>query len=204
MKTITLNNGQTTELGTVICGTMRNEDVIPALMKTAIALGLDVSDQQVSCTNAATFDPDEDYEDTLNEVAEELFDLLSSLCPDGYYFGAHVGDGSDYGFWQDETQVTQDKDGNTIVNPDDREWHNKLYLVVFNPYAPHGCHYAAWADNESDALDYVVDYCEENNFVGYFLEACDIDTSEINIIFAGNHGLALDGDNLQIMRTKLA
>lgn len=181
MKTITLNNGQTTELGTVICGTMRNEDVIPALISQVVVL----------------YDHEE-----LSDLSEQLFNMLSSLCPDGYYFGAHVDDGADYGFWQDETQVTQDKDGNTIVNPDDREWHDQLYLVVFDPYAP--THYAAWADNESDALDYVVDYCEENNFVGYFLESCDIDSSETNIIFAGNHGLALDGDNLQVKRTKLA
>ena len=31
-------------------------------------------------------------------LLESLFDTLDSYSPEGYYFGAHLGDGSDYGF----------------------------------------------------------------------------------------------------------
>jgi hypothetical protein len=33
-------------------------------------------------------------------LLESLFDTLDNYSPEGYYFGAHPGDGSDYGFWE--------------------------------------------------------------------------------------------------------
>jgi hypothetical protein len=39
--------------------------------------------------------PTEDWVDEVNE----LMDDLERLAPEGYYFGAHPGDGSDFGFW---------------------------------------------------------------------------------------------------------
>jgi hypothetical protein len=33
-------------------------------------------------------------------VWEDLFDQMNSIAPEGYYFGAHEGNGSDYGFWR--------------------------------------------------------------------------------------------------------
>jgi len=37
----------------------------------------------------------------LNEV---LFDLLNDIAPENCYFGAHIGDASDFGFWEYEEE----------------------------------------------------------------------------------------------------
>lgn len=31
---------------------------------------------------------------------DDVFEHLNEIAPDGYYFGAHPGDGSDFGFWE--------------------------------------------------------------------------------------------------------
>jgi len=38
--------------------------------------------------------------DPCMEMITELFDSLNEEAPDDCYFGAHPGDGSDFGFWR--------------------------------------------------------------------------------------------------------
>jgi len=38
-------------------------------------------------------------DDMASEIIGDMMDALNELAPDGYYFGAHEGDGSDFGFW---------------------------------------------------------------------------------------------------------
>lgn len=40
-----------------------------------------------------------DYIENEEFLIEALFDALDAISPEGTYFGAHEGDGADYGFW---------------------------------------------------------------------------------------------------------
>jgi hypothetical protein len=112
--------------GSISHGTMRSQDLIPCFV------GVLTEHQH---TNASYFqeewnkmekqeeyfnDPENPFtyeEEQLHMVSmsmllnEEIFDAMDELSPRGYYFGAHEGDGSDYGFWpsiQEEDYTIQD------------------------------------------------------------------------------------------------
>ena len=103
-------------MGTVIHGTHRKEDLIPAFLDEVILL-LDAEAQE---DTRLPLDSDEidlihvfvsevgermrslpNYFDTEEADAdlEELFDTLNSMAQEGEYFGALEGDGSDFGWW---------------------------------------------------------------------------------------------------------
>lgn len=102
--------------GSISSGTMRAADLIPAfsweLRRLAEKLGptpdLPVSPEIALCNEA---DNVEDYEsDEASELLEELSNALSEHAPAYGYFGAHPGDGADFGFWLSEF-FEQDFDG---------------------------------------------------------------------------------------------
>jgi hypothetical protein len=87
--------------GTLIHGTMRSEDLIPAFIEAleAIELSPDEKDEVEQIKTAMQrpgFYDSEDADWSLNEV---LFYLLNEHCPEDHYFGNIEGDGSDYGCW---------------------------------------------------------------------------------------------------------
>lgn len=94
----------------VINGTLRACDLVPAFLDVI----KDTPEyQQIMMSNAeylnvisdpTALDDDERWEseDMTYFLNEELFDLLDSYAPDGYYFGSHIGDGSDLGYWKCE------------------------------------------------------------------------------------------------------
>lgn len=93
---------------TVIRGTHRACDLVPAFLDVI----KDTPEyQQIMMSNAdylkvisdpTADDHDERWEsyDMTYFLNEELFDVLNSYAPVGYYFGAHMGDGSDFGYWK--------------------------------------------------------------------------------------------------------
>jgi hypothetical protein len=74
----------------IIWGTVRPEDLIPCFLDTLRYLN------HRGLRQYRKIDFDSEY---IGEVIEELMDKLNEHAPKGYYFGAHPGDGSDFGFW---------------------------------------------------------------------------------------------------------
>ncbi len=48
------------------------------------------------------YEPTEYDEINASELVEELSEALNYFAPAGYHFGAHPGDGSDFGYWEIE------------------------------------------------------------------------------------------------------
>ena len=96
--------------GTLICGTMRLQDIIPAFLD---AIRATVEYTQLlslpfgAVPSHAIDDDDSDW--WMSEDAEciyfSILDVLDAYAPKGYYFGAHIGDGSDYGYWPIEEEA---------------------------------------------------------------------------------------------------
>lgn len=94
--------------------TMRNEDLIPTFLHYLFILNPDAAQKMwkedaelltALCDKNAGKEGAEYWEtDAAGEVCNQLFDELNAVAPTGYYFGSHIGDGSDYGFWQSEEE----------------------------------------------------------------------------------------------------
>lgn len=59
-----------------------------------VIAGLDAEGNQVGA----------EYVEGAEYLIEALFDAINEIAPEGTYFGAHEGDGSDYGFWSYEDE----------------------------------------------------------------------------------------------------
>lgn len=101
--------------GTVSHGTMRPADLIPTFLGVLRELDPTEHDRflkenravarwvAVGCPDFATCNKAGDaFMEDVSIFLDELFDALNDCAPDGFYFGAHPGDGSDYGFWSIE------------------------------------------------------------------------------------------------------
>ncbi len=97
------------ELGSISHGTMRLEDLIPTFTNKL--------DELVEL-NGDYFGEEENYDELLaldklileartvdmeseeaGHVLDSLFNALNDFAPPNAHFGAHEGDGADYGFW---------------------------------------------------------------------------------------------------------
>ncbi len=94
----------TEETGSISHGTHRPQDLIPRFLG-ALRLFSETRYAQVMLNGAlpahAMEDDDAEWwtSDDCLYLLEDLFNALDEEAPTGYYFGAHAGDGSDFGFW---------------------------------------------------------------------------------------------------------
>jgi hypothetical protein len=99
--------------GTVIAGTLRNEDLLNAFtgeVEYLMAGYLDQSIEQAyydakDCLFRYEANPEVD-EGIASEIVNELIDALNEYAPEGMYFGTLEGDGADFGWWYIESEVT--------------------------------------------------------------------------------------------------
>jgi len=123
---------------TLIRGTYRMCDLVPAMLEAIKETPefQKIKRQLPDVVVNPESERDERWEsDEVTSLYEELTDILESYAPEGYYFGAHVGDGSDFGFWMDDermlgiiSEVMQEKD--KLVLDED------IKLNAYMPYSP--------------------------------------------------------------------
>lgn len=83
--------------GSVISGTLRPEDTIPAFIDELRRITGRVPHALYRQAQRALKADSDDAGD--HEVANSLIEALSEHAPPYAYFGSHEGDGSDFGFW---------------------------------------------------------------------------------------------------------
>lgn len=92
--------------GTVIHSTLRTDDLLRAFAAELRRVTNHPGDLTLADeADAALRVTDEDYR---CEVVASLLDLLNEYAPSGYYFGAHWGDGSDFGWWPLEEEEDEE------------------------------------------------------------------------------------------------
>lgn len=87
---------------TLIRATHRPQDLVPAFFEA-----LKETPEYVQLMNyvpdSAWRDEDNEWwdsEDCTHLLTEELWDVLDSYSPEGFFFGCDFGDGSDFGYWK--------------------------------------------------------------------------------------------------------
>ena len=92
--------------GSIIHATHRPQDLIPAFLAKLQSLDAAAyrkvrEDYPEYNSSLKDDDPFWDSE-TAAYMIDTLFEYLNNYAPEGHYFGAHIGDRGDFGFWEYE------------------------------------------------------------------------------------------------------
>ena len=86
---------KTAQIGSISNSTLLIEDLIPAFLSALEELDHPIAKEFRRDLN------DDANEEMLHRILVEMEDCLNDCAPPFCYFGAHTGDGSDFGFWPD-------------------------------------------------------------------------------------------------------
>ena len=94
--------------GTIIHGTLRGYDLYFAFFDELKVLDRELYEKarRSECMPPVAAAEDDAHpwweSERCHELLEIVMDALNDCAPEGMYFGAHPGDGSDFGFWTEE------------------------------------------------------------------------------------------------------
>lgn len=126
-------------LGSVSHGTMRTEDLLPKFTSLLEEMTQDEYEATkdldtykrrfmkiLECRHCILrFDDEPEMVEWSDELVNELFDYLSEFALPYCYFGAHDGDGSDYGFWISHDSLEEACSSGEVVKVDAGDEHPK-------------------------------------------------------------------------------
>jgi hypothetical protein len=102
---------KTLAAGTIIRGTTRDADVIPALLDALATVDRSRADE-IRLANLDVLSDmfaDDGDKEAVSDLRAKLFDVLQEYAPAGHIVGSHEGDASDYGVWdvRDESEESE-------------------------------------------------------------------------------------------------
>ena len=112
-------------LGTIIHGTLLASDLAPEFLSELARH--DAKSAAELSAEWETIDPDSD---DAPEFVADVSDRINEFAPDYLYFGSHVGDGSDFGWWVCEDIESMFRDDGVEVVSDLADIESRRVAVV--------------------------------------------------------------------------
>ena len=130
----------TATLGTVVSGTLQPFDLADAFATELACFAPD--HPLVKEWDSSSYDEDALTDEQLDELqflVDDLQDALQEFAPPFCYFGAHPGDGCDFGYWFDHDSFDDARRYKEVieVEPDDAE---VIARLVADSGASYACH----------------------------------------------------------------
>ena len=128
-------------IGTLIHGTLRSEDLIPAFTNELAYLSdgqhplIDEINQFDWYSEDIRLDIAESQQEYASDLVNDLIDALNEYAPAHTYFGTIEGDGSDFGFWADADSF---EDCRIVGTPTDSEISMDLDCEIYIHINDHG------------------------------------------------------------------
>lgn len=131
----------TPTLGTVSHGTLRTEDLLEAFAYELRQLT--PHHALIGEYNDLPDDADEwteEQQEAAEFMLDEMIDALNEHAPAFCYFGAHPGDGSDFGFWFDGDAFEDARRCKECIDIDGSEEQEEIAALIAASDACYACH----------------------------------------------------------------